>query len=419
MADQVAHRRTLQELIKREDLKNKTCADCGNPNPQWASLSFAVFLCLQCAGTHRGFGVHISFVRSVSMDTWQDEQIKRMKLGGNGPFMDFMKSYSPAEQGGYKEDMSSYDKYHCWAATQYREKVHKISHGLHPPLQRATRHQEAVSAHQVDRPQPKVSANPAPPIAPTPCALAHPPSPPPPPAPIPLPSAWTKKNANETYFSSLGSVNASRPDHLPPSQGGRYQGFGNTPSPQLDSQHPSYGLSSRAAPSLAELQENPMTALSKGWSMFSSAVVGASRVVNQSIIQPGVERVTDPNFQAGVRGYVSEASRRAGEVGRSANQWSKSQFGVDVAGQVGGVVEGVKERVGVNSPSKRGYGLANQHPEEETSALYNDGDDDDFFGEYSQGVSSSHPPSSSGLGSSQQPTAPSKKADDWDEWKEF
>lgn len=37
-----------------------------------------------------------------------------------------MESYSPAEQGGYKADMSSYDRYHCWAATQYREKVDKV-----------------------------------------------------------------------------------------------------------------------------------------------------------------------------------------------------------------------------------------------------------------------------------------------------
>jgi hypothetical protein len=75
--NQTLARRTLQELIKREDLKNKFCVDCGNPNPQWASLrfapfipfrcpfdrspnlSFAVFICLQCAGIHRGFGVHI------------------------------------------------------------------------------------------------------------------------------------------------------------------------------------------------------------------------------------------------------------------------------------------------------------------------------------------------------------------------
>lgn len=63
--------------------------------------SFAIFLCLQCAGTHRGFGVHVrcvgpnpsyylivwtfithtSFVRSVSMDTWQEDQVKRMTVG--------------------------------------------------------------------------------------------------------------------------------------------------------------------------------------------------------------------------------------------------------------------------------------------------------------------------------------------------
>ncbi len=42
--DQSIARRTLQELIKREDLKNKSCVDCGNPNPQWASLRFALFI---------------------------------------------------------------------------------------------------------------------------------------------------------------------------------------------------------------------------------------------------------------------------------------------------------------------------------------------------------------------------------------
>ena len=99
MAEQAALRKTLSELSKREDLKNKVCCDCSNPNPQWASLSFAIFICLQCAGAHRGFGVHIrhissfflyinlhihihisSFVRSISMDTWQDDQVKRMQV---------------------------------------------------------------------------------------------------------------------------------------------------------------------------------------------------------------------------------------------------------------------------------------------------------------------------------------------------
>ena len=80
LMDQAVAKKTLQELIRREDLRNKICADCSNPNPQWASLrcvgyhscvpalshptsyvSFAIFLCLQCAGTHRGFGVHVRY----------------------------------------------------------------------------------------------------------------------------------------------------------------------------------------------------------------------------------------------------------------------------------------------------------------------------------------------------------------------
>ena len=45
------------------------------------------------------------------------------KIGGNGPFVAFMQSYTPVGQGGYKEGMSNHDKYHSWAAAQYREKV--------------------------------------------------------------------------------------------------------------------------------------------------------------------------------------------------------------------------------------------------------------------------------------------------------
>jgi hypothetical protein len=41
MTDQTVARKILQELIKRDDLKNKICCDCSNPNPQWASLRFS------------------------------------------------------------------------------------------------------------------------------------------------------------------------------------------------------------------------------------------------------------------------------------------------------------------------------------------------------------------------------------------
>lgn len=237
-----------------------------------------------------------------------------------------------------------------------------------------------------------------------------------------LSNSADQKTANEAFFSNLGQANAARPDDLPPSQGGRYQGFGNTPAP-TSSSHPSFDMTSKAAPSLSEFQENPVAALSKGWSLFSAAVAGASRAVSENVIQPGVERVMDPEFQAGVRGYVSEAGKRVGEAGRSANAWGKNTLGVDVAEQVGGVIGTVKDKVG-GGPQSRGYGTVGQEydHEAETSALYNDEEDEvgEFSGWSSQrdisGISSS---SVSGGASVAKTSASAKKADDWDEWKDF
>jgi ADP-ribosylation factor GTPase-activating protein 1 len=219
-----------------------------------------------------------------------------------------------------------------------------------------------------------------------------------------------QKAANESFFAGLGEANATRPDDIPPSQGGRYQGFGNTPSP---SQNPSYSLSSAAAPTLGEFQENPVAALSKGWSLFSSAVIGASRVVNENLIQPGMEKVTDPNFQSQVKGYVSEAGKRAGELGSTANTWTKYTLGVDVAESVGGVVSSVR-----GGPSRQGYGVVDQHYSGESSSLYHD-EDDDFFDQHSPSTTT-HPAPSSATGLTSRASAgQAKKSDDWDEWKDF
>ncbi|XP_023238311.1 centaurin-gamma-1A-like isoform X1 [Centruroides sculpturatus] len=62
---------------------NTNCADCDAPNPDWASLNIGALLCIECSGTHRNLGSHISRIRSLDLDEWPPEHISVMMSLGN------------------------------------------------------------------------------------------------------------------------------------------------------------------------------------------------------------------------------------------------------------------------------------------------------------------------------------------------
>jgi ADP-ribosylation factor GTPase-activating protein 1 len=51
---------------------------------------------------HRGLGVHISFVRSITMDAFKAMEIERMRLGGNKPWRDFFEGAEGNQMAGIR-----------------------------------------------------------------------------------------------------------------------------------------------------------------------------------------------------------------------------------------------------------------------------------------------------------------------------
>ncbi|KAL2095856.1 hypothetical protein ACEWY4_008004 [Coilia grayii] len=101
---------------------NQRCCDCGEEEPRWASVNLGITMCIECSGIHRSLGVHLSKVRSLTLDSWDPEQIKLLCILGNNVINGIYEERSTEDGIKKPTSQSPRQEKETWIKEKYVEK---------------------------------------------------------------------------------------------------------------------------------------------------------------------------------------------------------------------------------------------------------------------------------------------------------